>query len=93
MEGPDDRASLDRAVEFLEELEEDRRTAPPEFQSVTETYVPRLLASILKFRERLIARRELEAHMVQIRLSYARDLQRLLAPEPPPTSRWVRAGA
>lgn len=89
---PADRTSLDRAVQFLAELEEDRWTAPPEFRMVTETYVPRIRESILKFRARKIAGRELDAHLFQIRISYARDLQRLLPPEPAPRSRWVRTG-
>ncbi len=86
-----ERASLDRAVDFLEELEEDRRTAPPELSPVPSPYVARILGSILKCRERRIAGRELDAHLMQIRLSYARDLQKLLPPEPSTPGPWGRS--
>jgi len=82
--------SLERAEEFFSELEEDRRTAPPEFVPVVEIYLPRLTDSIARFKDRRIGDRELEAHIAQIRISYARDLQRLLPGEKPPTARFVR---
>jgi hypothetical protein len=85
-----EQGSLDQAVQLLAELEEDKRTAPPEFRLVTEAYVPCLRESIGRFRDGEIAGRELEAHLFQIRISYARDLQRLLPTEPRPTSRWIR---
>jgi hypothetical protein len=88
----DDEASLNGAVVFLSELEEDRRTAPPEFLSLFEAYLPRLEESIRRFREGALPARELDAHVFQIRLSYARDLQKLLPYEPPPTARWTRTG-
>ncbi len=83
--------SLGKAIEFLAELEGDRRTAPSEYVPVIEEYVTRLRDSILRFRDRRIETRELDAHAFQIRLSYARDLQRLLGGGPPPTSRFVRS--
>ncbi len=92
MERSEGTASLQRAVNLLEQLEEDRETAPPEFRLVTESYATRLLESILRFRDRRIAGRELEAHRVQIRLCYTRDLQRLLPSEPVAPDPWVRTG-
>jgi hypothetical protein len=85
-----EHGSLDRAEEFFLELEEDRRTAPPEFVPVVETYLPRLGDSIARFKDSRIGERELDAHIAQIRLSYARDLQRLLPGEKPPTARFTR---
>jgi len=90
MESFEEQESLEKAEEFLSELQGDQRTAPAEFLPVIETYAPRLEDSIRRFRERRISGRELDAHAIQIRLSYARDLSRLLAQEPAPTSRWVR---
>ena len=85
-----ERGGLDRAEEFFSELEEDRRTAPPEFVPLVETYLPRLGDSIARFKESRIGERELNAHVAQIRISYARDLQRLLPGEKPPTARFTR---
>jgi hypothetical protein len=85
-----EHSSLERAEEFFQELEEDRRSAPPEFVPVVETYLPRLGDSIARFKDSRIGSRELDAHIAQIRLSYARDLQRLLPGEKPPTSRFTR---
>ena len=82
--------SLERAEAFLAELEEDRRAAPPEFQPLLETYLPRLGESIARFREGRLGARELNAHVLQIRMSYARDLQRQLPGEAPSTARFVR---
>ena len=85
-----EEASLKRAEEFLAELEEDRRSAPPEYQPIVEPYVAGLAAALERFRARRLDARELNAHVQQIRLSYARDLQRLLPGEAPPTARFVR---
>jgi len=82
--------TLRRAEEFLAELEDDRRCAPPEYQPVVEPYVRALTGSIDAFRASRLGARELNAHAQQIRLSYARDLQRLLPGETPPTARFVR---
>ena len=90
MDAAEERASLGRAERFLAELEEDERTAPPEFRFLIAAYRPRLEDSILRFKDRRIAGRELDAHVFQIRISYSRDLQRLLPADPPPTARWVR---
>ena len=89
----DERTSVERAEQFLSELREDLKAAPPEFLSVIEPYVAGLEGAILRFRERHLPSRELDAHVFQIRISYARDLGRLLpSGPPPPPSRWVRAG-
>lgn len=80
MDGHD---SLWRAEEFLAELAEDRRTAPPEFQPLLEDYLPRLEDSIARFKESRISGRELDAYAHQIRMSYARDLQKLMPAAPP----------
>ncbi len=88
----DELASLERAELFLAELREDRRTAPPEFTALFEAYLPRLEEAILRFREGALQGRVLDAHAFQIRISYARDLQKLLPYEPPPTARWTRTG-
>lgn len=90
MKTAEDKSSLDRAVEFLAEVAEDARTAPDEFRTVPESCAVQIREAILKFRDRLIAARELEAHLFQIRISYERDLQHLLPAEIPPSSRWVR---
>ncbi len=88
----DERTSLERAEQFLSELREDLKAAPVEFSSLIEPYAPRLEEAILRFQERRLPSRELDAHVFQIRISYARDLGRLLpSGPPPPTSRWVRA--
>ena len=88
----DELASLNLAESFLEELREDRRTAPPEYLALFESYLPRLEEAILNFREGTIEGRVLDAHVFQIRISYTRDLQKLLPYEPPPTARWTRTG-
>ncbi len=90
MNAADERASLERARHFLAELGEDERTAPPEFRFLIASFRPLLADSILRFKERRIEGRELDAHVFQIRLTYSRELQKLLPAEPPPTSRWVR---
>ena len=86
----DDRTSLERARLFLAELGEDERTAPPEFQFLVATYRPLLADSIVRFKAGTLSGRELDAHVFQIRLTYSRELQKLLPHEPPPTARWVR---
>lgn len=90
MEEAMSEGSLERAEEFFSELEEDRRTAPPEFVPLVESYLPRLGESISLFKQRRIGDRELDAYTQQIRISYARDLQRLLPAEKPPTARFTR---
>lgn len=89
----DERNSLRRAEDFLAELREDLKSAPAEFQSVIEPYISGLEGLLVRSNERRLSSRELDAGVFQIRISYARDLGRLLPGAPqPPTSRWVRAG-
>ena len=77
-----------RAVELLEELREDARTAPAEFLFLVDDYRSRLEEALQRFRDGRLDARLLEAALVQIRLSYARDLSRLF-PSEPPAHRWV----
>jgi hypothetical protein len=81
--------SLGRAVDFLADLEEDRRSAPPEFTGLIEAYLPALRTAIQRHREQEIGARELDAAVLQIRMSYARDLQHQLGEERP-TARFIR---
>ena len=57
------------------------KTVPLELLPLIDGFAPRLEESIERFKERRISGRELEAHAVQIRLAYLRDLSRLLATE------------
>jgi len=57
---------------------------------VIESYAPRLQESLRLFRERRISAVELEAHAFQIRISYVRDLERLLVPERRSETLWYR---
>ena len=82
--------ALGRAVEFLAELVEDRRSAPPEYAGMVGVYLPGLRRAIARLQEREISDRELDAAVLQIRMSYARDLQRQLVEEKPPTARFTR---
>jgi hypothetical protein len=86
-----DADSIRRAELLLRELTEDREAAPHEFRGVPDLYLKALLESLEQCRAGRLPGRELEAHCFQIRLSYARDLQRLLPSDPPPTARWVRS--
>jgi hypothetical protein len=81
--------ALGRAVEFLADLEEDCRSAPAEFVALVEAYLPALRTAIHRMREQEIGARELDAAVLQIRMSYARDLQRQLGEERP-TARFTR---
>ena len=92
MGADEERDSLERAEGLLLDLQGDLKSAPPEVLPLVEGYLPRLEDSIRRFKERRLSSRELEAHAFQVRLTYARDLNRLLAPDsPPPTARWFRS--
>ena len=78
-----------RAEAFLEDLREDARTAPPEFLFLVEDYRSRLEETLRLYREGRLDARQLEAGLVQIRLSYARDLSRLFPVEVAPAHRWT----
>ena len=82
MESDPERGILEKAVELLSELYADLQTAPVEMLPLIDGFAPRLEESIDRFRERRISARELAANALQIRLSYLRDLTRLLASEP-----------
>ena len=79
VEAGDDRAILAKAEELLAELYDDLQTAPIELLPMIDGFAPRLAESIERFKEKQISPRELEAHAVQIRLSYLRDLTRILS--------------
>jgi len=74
----DQKASVDRAEAFLADLAEDRSTAPPEIVPLIDHYISRLRDLIAQAWNRRLSRRELDAHMMQIRLSYSQDLDRIL---------------
>ena len=83
------RTSLGQARTFLAQLGEDERMSPPKFRFLVASFQPLLADSIVRFMDRRIAARELDAHVFQIRLTYLRELQKLLPAGPPPTDSWV----
>lgn len=72
------QCSVLRAESFLADLAEDRSSAPPEIVPVVDHYVARLREVISTSWDRQISRRELDAHVLQVRLSYSQDLDRIL---------------
>jgi hypothetical protein len=78
MEEYDHQASVDRAEVFLGDLAEDRHSAPPEIVPLIEHYFARLREVLSNSWDRQITRRELDAHVLQVRLSYSQDLDRIL---------------
>jgi hypothetical protein len=78
MEDYDRKAGVDRAESFLADLAEDRSTAPPEIVPVVDTYMARLRDVIALAWNNRLSRRELDAHVVQVRLCYSQDLDRIL---------------
>ena len=78
MEEFDHQASVGRAESFLADLAEDRSTAPPEVVPLIDHYFARLREVISNSWDRQISRRELDAHVMQVRLSYSQDLDRIL---------------
>ncbi len=72
------QASVGRAESFLADLAEDRDSAPSEFVPVIDHYFSRLREVISTSWDRQITRRELDAHVLQVRLSYSQDLDRIL---------------
>jgi hypothetical protein len=78
MEEFDHKASVDRAESFLGDLAEDRSSAPPEIVPLIDHYFSRLREVISNSWDRQITRRELDAHVLQVRLSYSQDLDRIL---------------
>lgn len=90
MNDADAGRSLDQARAFLWELGEDEREAPAEFATLVSAFARRMADLIVRFKDGLLEGRELDAHVFQVRLTYSRELQRLLPSEPPPEPRWVR---
>ena len=78
MEEYDRKAGVDRAEAFLADLAEDRSTAPPEIIPVIDQYISRLREVIARAWNRRVSRRELDAHVMQVRLCYSQDLDRIL---------------
>lgn len=78
MEQCDLKESIDRAEAFLADLAEDRSSAPPEIVPLIDQYIGRLREVIARTWERAVSRREIDAHVLQVRLSYSQDLDRIL---------------
>lgn len=78
MEDYEQKASIDRAEGFLADLAEDRSSAPPEIVPLIDQYISRLRESISRSWDKNLSRRELDAHVTQVRLCYSRDLDRIL---------------
>ncbi|MBI3857401.1 MAG: hypothetical protein HY293_17070 [Planctomycetes bacterium] len=78
MEEYDRKESLDRAEAFLADLAEDRSSAPPEIVPLIDQYIARLRELIARSWQQKTARREIDAHVMQVRLSYSQDLDRIL---------------
>lgn len=78
LEEYDHQASVGRAEGFLADLAEDRSTAPPEILPVIDYYIARLREVISQSWDRQLSRRELDASVMQVRLSYSQDLDRIL---------------
>jgi transposase len=86
MEGSMETESLTRARHFLDDLRDDESAAPPEIRDLIAGYASRVGVCL----EAASPGRELDACLMQIRLSYIRDLERLLPAAPPAAARWVR---
>jgi hypothetical protein len=69
---------VDRAEGFLADLAEDRSSAPPEIVPVIDHYFGRVRDVIARAWDLKISRRELDAYVLQVRLCYAQDLDRIL---------------
>jgi len=78
MEQCDLKESIDRAEAFLADLAEDRSSAPPEIVPLIDQYIARLREVIARTWERSVPRREIDAHVLQVRLCYSQDLDRIL---------------
>jgi hypothetical protein len=78
MEEYDDKESVDRAEAFLADLAEDRTTAPAEIVPLIDHYITRLREVIGRSWEGQLRRREVDAAIVQVRMSYSQDLDRIL---------------
>jgi hypothetical protein len=70
--------SVDRGEGFLADLAEDRGSAPPEIVPVIDHYISRVRDVISLAWDEKLSRRELDASLLQVRLCYAQDLDRIL---------------
>ena len=84
MQQCDLKESIDRAETFLADLAEDRSSAPPEIIPLIDQYIARLREVIARTWENAVSRREIDAHVLQVRLSYSQDLDRILRGLTPP---------
>jgi hypothetical protein len=82
LESVDDSSTLkegvDRGEGFLADLAEDRGSAPPEIVPVIDHYISRVRDVISLAWDLKLSRRELDASLLQVRLCYAQDLDRIL---------------
>jgi hypothetical protein len=78
MQQCDLKESIDRAEAFLADLAEDRSSAPAEIVPLIDQYIARLREVIARTWENAVSRREIDAHVLQVRLSYSQDLDRIL---------------
>lgn len=78
MEQCDLKESIDRAESFLADLAEDRSSAPAEIVPLIDQYIARLREVIAQSWTRAVSRREIDAAVLQVRLSYSQDLDRIL---------------
>jgi hypothetical protein len=78
MEEYDEKEGVDRAEAFLADLAEDRSSAPPEIVPLIDQYISRLREVIALSWDRQLGRRELDASVMQVRMSYSQDLDRIL---------------
>ena len=69
---------VDRGESFLADLAEDRSSAPPEIVPVIDHYISRVRDVISLAWDEKLSRRELDASLLQVRLCYAQDLDRIL---------------
>ena len=74
----EEKSSVDRAEGFLADLAEDRSSAPPEIVPLIDQYITSVRDVIARAWERHVSRRELDACVLQVRISYSRDLDRIL---------------
>lgn len=72
------KTGVDRAEGFLADLAEDRHSAPPEIVPVIDHYFNRVREVISQAWDEKLSRRELDAYVLQVRLCYAQDLDRIL---------------
>jgi len=70
--------SVDRGEGFLADLAEDRSSAPPEIVPIIDHYISRVREVISLAWDEKLSRRELDASLLQVRLCYAQDLDRIL---------------